>query len=139
MIGKILWRRYRPPTPILLGFPCGSSGKESTCNVRDLGSIPGSGRLFGGGFGNSFQYSRLENPRGQRSLVGDSPEGRTESNTTEQQSTAQLYLWFSSCVSQTSSISVSITHELVRNTNVQVSPSLLKDRNHGGWGSAICV
>ena len=25
----------------LLGFPCGSAGKESTCNVGDLGSIPG--------------------------------------------------------------------------------------------------
>ena len=26
-----------------LGFPCGSAGKESACNVRDLGSIPGLG------------------------------------------------------------------------------------------------
>ena len=23
-----------------MGFPCGSAGKESTCNMRDLGSIP---------------------------------------------------------------------------------------------------
>jgi len=40
------------------------SGKESTCNVGDagdLGSIPGSGRLPGGGHGNSFQYSCLDN------------------------------------------------------------------------------
>ena len=27
-----------------MGFPCGSAGKESTCNVGDLGSIPGLGR-----------------------------------------------------------------------------------------------
>ena len=29
-----------------MGFPCGSAGKESTCNVGGLGSIPGLGRLF---------------------------------------------------------------------------------------------
>ena len=31
-------------------------------DVRDVGSIPGSGRLPGGGHGNSLQYSYLENP-----------------------------------------------------------------------------
>ena len=30
----------------------------------DVGSIPGSGRLPGGGNGSSLQYSCLENPRG---------------------------------------------------------------------------
>ena len=34
-----------------LGFPCGSAGKESTCNVGDLGSIPGLGRSPGEGKG----------------------------------------------------------------------------------------
>ena len=29
------------PTPVFLGFPCGSAGKESACNAGDLGSIPG--------------------------------------------------------------------------------------------------
>ena len=29
-------RRDRLPTPVFLGFPCGSAGKESACNVRDL-------------------------------------------------------------------------------------------------------
>ena len=38
---KIPWRRDRPPTPTLLGFSCGSAGKESACNSEDLGSIPG--------------------------------------------------------------------------------------------------
>ena len=36
--------------------------KEITCNVGDLGSIPGSGRSPGGGHGNPLQYSCLENP-----------------------------------------------------------------------------
>ena len=34
----------------------------STCNVGDLGSIPGSGRSPGEANGNPFQYSCLENP-----------------------------------------------------------------------------
>ena len=38
------WRRDRLPTPVFLGFPHGSAGKESSCNVGDLGSIPGLGR-----------------------------------------------------------------------------------------------
>jgi len=39
--GKICWRRDRLPTPIFLGFPNGSAGKESAYNVGDLGLIPG--------------------------------------------------------------------------------------------------
>ena len=45
-----------------MGFPSGSDGKESACNVEDLGSIPGLGRSPGGGHGNPLQYSCLENP-----------------------------------------------------------------------------
>ena len=45
-----------------LGFPGGSDGKESACSVRDLGSIPGSGRSPGEEHGNALQYSCLENP-----------------------------------------------------------------------------
>ena len=41
---KICWRSDRLPTPVFLGFPCGSVGKESTYNVGDLGSIPGLGK-----------------------------------------------------------------------------------------------
>ena len=62
-IGKIRWRRDRLPTPVFLGFPCGSAGKESTCNVGDLGSIPGLGRSPGEGKGYPLQYSALENMR----------------------------------------------------------------------------
>ena len=72
-LGRFHYRRDRVPTPVLLGFPGGSDGKESACNVEDLGSIPGLGRSPGGGHGNPPQYSCLENPHGQRSLVGRSP------------------------------------------------------------------
>ena len=44
-----------------LGFTCGSAGKESACNARDLGSIPGSGRSPGEGNSYPLQYSGLEN------------------------------------------------------------------------------
>ena len=43
------------------GFPGSSDGKESACNVGDLGSIPGSGRSLGEVHGNPLQYSCLEN------------------------------------------------------------------------------
>ena len=39
-----------------------SVGKESACNVGDLGLIPGLGRSPGEGNGNPLQYSCLENP-----------------------------------------------------------------------------
>ena len=43
-------------------FPCGSAGKESTCDVGDLSSIiPGLGRSPGEGKGYPLQYSGLEN------------------------------------------------------------------------------
>ena len=42
-------------------FPCGSAGKESTCNVGDLGLIPALGRSPGEGKGYLLQYSSLEN------------------------------------------------------------------------------
>ena len=46
------------------GFPCGSPGKESACNMGDLGSIPGLGRSPGEGKGYQLQYSGLENSMG---------------------------------------------------------------------------
>ena len=46
----------------LWGCPGSSDGKESACNVGDLGSIPGLGRSPGGGLGNPLQYSCPENP-----------------------------------------------------------------------------
>ena len=76
----------------LAGLPGSSTGKESSCNMGDLGLIPGLGRSPGGGHGNPFQYSCLENPHGQRSLVGlagYSPWGWKELDTTERLGTAQ--------------------------------------------------
>jgi len=55
-------RRDQLPTPVFLGFPHGSDGKESTFNVGDLASIPGLGRSHGGGHGHPLQYSCLESP-----------------------------------------------------------------------------
>ena len=46
------------------GFPGGSDGKESACNVGDLGSIPGSGRSPGEEIGYPLQYSCLGIPMG---------------------------------------------------------------------------
>jgi len=60
----------------------GSNSKEYACNVGDEGSISGLGRSPAGGHGNPLQYSWLENPM-DRSLVGYSPWGHKESNTTE--------------------------------------------------------
>ena len=61
-------------------------------DVRDMGWIPESGRSPGGGHSNPFLYSCLENPHGQRSLVGYSPWGRTELDTIERLSTAEHYI-----------------------------------------------
>ena len=52
------------------------SGKKSACNAGatgDAGSSPELGRSLGGGHSNPLHYSCLENPHGQRSLVGYGP------------------------------------------------------------------
>ena len=81
------------PTPVFLGFPCSSADKESTCNAGDLGSIPGLGRASGERHGNPLQYSWLESPRGQGSLVGYSPWSRKESDRTELLKSAALAVY----------------------------------------------
>ena len=60
-VGKIHWRRDRLPTPVFLGFPCGSADKESACNSGDLGLIPELGRSPGEGKSYPLQYPGLEN------------------------------------------------------------------------------
>ena len=65
-------------------LPGGSDGKESVCNVGDLGLIPVLGRSPGGGHENSSQYSCLANSMDEemaRSLTGYSPWGHKESET----------------------------------------------------------
>ena len=44
------------------GFPGGSVGKESACNLGDPSLIPGSGSSPGEGNGYPLQYSCLETP-----------------------------------------------------------------------------
>ena len=74
-VGMIPWRRDRLPTPVFLGFPCGSADKESSYNVGGLGSIPRLGRCPGEGKGYPLQYSGLENsmdcPRGCKESAYD--------------------------------------------------------------------
>ena len=60
---------------------CSSDGKVSVCNAGDLGLIPGLGRCPGGG--NGTPVFLAGETHGQRSLMGYSPRGHKESNTTE--------------------------------------------------------
>ena len=74
--------------------PGGTSGKEPICQCRRCkicGFKPGLRRSPGGGHGNAFQYSCLENPHGQRNLVGYSPWGSKELDMIEQLSTASQF------------------------------------------------
>ena len=64
--------------------PDGSNGKESGCNAGDPVSISGLGRCPGEVNGNPLQYSCLEKPHGQRSLVGYHRWGHKKSDMTEQ-------------------------------------------------------
>ena len=57
----IFTSREHPWVWLISNFSCGSAGKEATCNVGDLGSIPGLGRSPREGNGYPLQYSSLEN------------------------------------------------------------------------------
>ena len=69
-----------------MGFPGDSDGKEFTCNVGDLGSIPGFGRSPGEGKGYPLQYSGLEN-----SMDCIVHGGRKESDMTERLSLSNKF------------------------------------------------
>ena len=64
-------------------LPGGSEVKASACNVGDLGSIPRSGRSPGGGHGKPTPVFLPGESHGWKSLVGYSPRGHKESDTTE--------------------------------------------------------
>ena len=70
------------------GFSGGSDGIESACHAGGRVLSPGLGSSPGGRHGNPLQYSCLENRHGQRSLVGYSPRGLTEWDTTERLSSS---------------------------------------------------
>ena len=52
-------------------------------DISDVGLVPGLGRSSGGGHGNPFQYSCLENPTDRGTWWANSPWGHTELDTTE--------------------------------------------------------
>jgi hypothetical protein len=70
--------------------------KDPPAKAGGAGSIPGSGRSLGEGNGNPLQYSSLENPHGQRSLVGYSPWGHYESDMTKRLNTMRAKKWMAS-------------------------------------------
>ena len=74
------------------GFPGGSDGKESACNVGDLGLIPGLGRPPREGHGNPLQHSCLENPHEKRGLADCSSRGHQKLDTAERQHSIQYSL-----------------------------------------------
>ena len=59
---RILKTVDRLPTAVFAGFPCGSAGKESSCNVGGLGLTPGLGRSPGEGKDYPLHCCGLENP-----------------------------------------------------------------------------
>ena len=67
-----------------LGFPGGSDGKQSANNKGVLGSIPGLGSSLEERNGNPLHCFCLENPHGEKSLVGYSPWGCKETDMSEQ-------------------------------------------------------
>ena len=70
---KILWRSDKLPTPVFLGFPVGSDGKESTWKAGDLGFDPW---VWNVPWRRAWQPTPVFLPgesHGQRSLVGCSP------------------------------------------------------------------
>ena len=69
---------------LYLSFPCGSVGKESTCNAGDLGLTPGLGRSPGEGKGYPLQYPGLE------TILSCIDHGVTKSRT--QQRLSHMYL-----------------------------------------------
>ena len=66
-----------------LGLPGGASGKEPACQCRRCRFISWVGELPWRRSRNQLQYSCLENPQGQRSMVGYSPKCHKESDMTE--------------------------------------------------------
>ena len=82
-----------------VGLPGGSDSKDSACSEEDLGLIPGLGGSPGGGHDNPLQYSCLENPHGQRSLVGYSPWGHKEPDMTKHSTALCVWLYLRACMS----------------------------------------
>ena len=92
-VGKARSVLFNMLSRFIMRFPGHSDGKESACNVGDLGLIPGLGRSPGEGNGNPLQYSCLANPHGQRRiLAGYTSWGHKESDMTDRLSIAYTHL-----------------------------------------------
>ena len=66
---EFIWLYLGPECILLIhpkGFPGGSDGRESACNARDPGLIPGPTRYPGEGNGNPLQYPCLEKSMDRR-------------------------------------------------------------------------
>ena len=79
----ILVSKIYPELTVSWGLPGGSEVKASAWNVGDRGSIPESGRSPGEGNGKPTPVLLPGESHGGKSLVGYSPRGRKESDTTE--------------------------------------------------------
>ena len=77
MAYNISWEWASQISPVVKNPPANEG------DARDMGSIPGSGRLPKRGNSNPLQYSCVENPHGLRSLEGYSPWGHKESDSME--------------------------------------------------------
>ena len=95
--------------------------------------IPGSGRSPGEGNDNPLQYSCLENPHGQRSLVGYSPWGCKESDTTERLSARAHTHTHTHTLSLSLSLSLSKIYEL-RTYRSKAGLLFIKKKEKGGLG-----
>ena len=76
----------------MYGFPNGPVDKESACSAGDTGdtdSIPGLGRLPGGGNGNPLLYFLPGKSHGQKSLASYSPKDHKELDVTEMSNNEQ--------------------------------------------------
>ena len=83
------WQQQQQQQDRGTAFLGGAAVKNLPASAGDMGLIPGLGRSPGEGHGYPPQYSCLENPHGQRNLVGYNPGGHKESVMTERLSIAQ--------------------------------------------------
>ena len=77
-----------------MGFPGGSDGKASACNVGDSGSISGSGRFPWRRKWQSTPALLPGKSHGRRSLIGYSPWGHKESDMTERVHFTSLHFMY---------------------------------------------
>ena len=91
-------------------------------DIRDVSLIPGSGRSPGGGHGNPLQCSCLENPHGQRSLAGYSPQGHKGLDTTE-----MTYHYHGTLLSIAPRITLTFSEQIYPRLNMFIKSSIKVD------------